>query len=86
MMSDSRFFQADGPFAYGQIAELVGGQLSDSARANELASETFDSARRALEDARSQGLRPASDSPLDTHEYVAHAFDMSEGLADRQEI
>jgi PAS domain S-box-containing protein len=52
-------------------------------RANELASETFDSARRALEDARSQGLRPASDSPLDTHEYVVHAFDMSEGLADR---
>jgi len=52
-------------------------------RANELASETFDSARRALEDARSQGLRPASDRPQDTHDYVAHAFEMSEGLAAR---
>src|SRR5215470_1500871 len=52
-------------------------------RANELAAETFDSARRALEDARSQGLRPASDSPLDTYEYVTHAFEMSEGLAAR---
>ena len=52
-------------------------------RANELASETFDSARRALEDARGQGLRPASESPLDTHDYVAHAFEMSEGLAAR---
>jgi PAS domain S-box-containing protein len=52
-------------------------------RANELASETFDSARRALEDARSQGLRPASESPLDTHDYVAHSFEISEGLAAR---
>src|SRR5215471_8735341 len=54
-------------------------------RANELASETFDSARRALEDAKTQGLRPASENPQDTYDYVVHAFEMSDGLASRIE-
>lgn len=33
-MSDKRFFQADGPFALGQIAELVGGRLASPDEAN----------------------------------------------------
>ena len=41
-MSDSRFFQADGPFALGQIAQLMGGELSRPERANELACDIAD--------------------------------------------
>ncbi len=52
-------------------------------RANELAREVFDSARHALVDAKAQGLRPNSDAPEDTHEYVKSAFEMSDGLASR---
>src|SRR5580704_6707967 len=52
-------------------------------RGNELAREVFDSARRALEDAKAQGLRPASDDEQGTHEYVAKAFEMSDGLTSR---
>ena len=52
-------------------------------RANELASEVFDSARHALEDAKAQGLRPASDDEQGIHEYVSKAFEMSDGLASR---
>jgi PAS domain S-box-containing protein len=52
-------------------------------RANELASEVFYSARHALEDAKAQGLRPASDDEQGIHEYVSKAFEMSDGLASR---
>jgi PAS domain S-box-containing protein len=52
-------------------------------RGNELAREVFDSARRALEDAKAQGLRPASDDEQGTHEYVAKAFEISDGLTSR---
>ena len=52
-------------------------------RANELASEVFESARHALEDAKAQGLRPASDDEQGIHEYVSKAFEMSDGLASR---
>jgi PAS domain S-box-containing protein len=52
-------------------------------RANELAREAFDSARHALEDAKAQGLRPASEDPQEIHDYVAHAFEISEGLTAR---
>jgi len=52
-------------------------------RANELAREAFDSARHALEDAKAQGLRPASEDPQEIHDYVAHAFEISEGLTSR---
>jgi len=52
-------------------------------RANELAREAFDSARHALEDAKAQGLRPASENPQEIHDYVAHAFEISEGLTAR---
>jgi PAS domain S-box-containing protein len=52
-------------------------------RANELAREVFDSARHALTDAKAQGLRPNSDDPADTHEYVKRAFELSDGLTSR---
>jgi PAS domain S-box-containing protein len=52
-------------------------------RANELAREAFDSARHALEDAKVQGLRPASEDPQEIHEYVANAFEINEGLTSR---
>ena len=52
-------------------------------RANELAREVFDSARHSLVDAKAQGLRPTSDDPQETHEYVKHAFEVSEGLTSR---
>ena len=52
-------------------------------RANELSSEVFESARHALEDAKAQGLRPASDDEQGIHEYVSKAFEMSDGLASR---
>src|SRR6185437_13191815 len=41
-MSDSRFFHADGPFAFGQIAQWVGAELSQPERANELVSDIAD--------------------------------------------
>ena len=52
-------------------------------RGRELTQEVFVSAQRALEDAKAQGLRPNSDDLQDTHDYVKHAFEMSEGLASR---
>src|SRR6201987_4592487 len=52
-------------------------------RANELAREAFDSARHALEDAKVQGLRPASEDAQEIHDYVAHAFEINEGLTSR---
>jgi PAS domain S-box-containing protein len=52
-------------------------------RANELSREVFDSARHALADAKTQGLRPNSDDPADTHDYVKSAFEMSDGLTSR---
>lgn len=52
-------------------------------RANELAHEVFDSAHQAVIDAKAQGLRPTSDDPAATHEYVKQAFEMSEGLNSR---
>ena len=35
-MSDSRFFQADGPFSLGRIAETVGAELAHPERAGEM--------------------------------------------------
>src|ERR1700688_3916492 len=52
-------------------------------RANELAREAFDSARHESGDAKPQGLRPASEVPQEIHDYVAHAFEISEGLTPR---
>jgi len=49
-------------------------------RASELAQQTFQQAKHALEDAKEAGLRPASNSPEDRHEYVKQAFESNEGL------
>jgi PAS domain S-box-containing protein len=49
-------------------------------RANELAQQTFEQAKHALEDAKEAGMRPASNSPEDRHEYVKQAFETNEGL------
>ncbi len=49
-------------------------------RATELAGETFESARQALEEAKAQGLRPSSEDAEATHNYVTHAFEISDTL------
>ncbi len=49
-------------------------------RATELAGETFESARQALEEAKAQGLRPSSEDAQATHNYVTHAFEISDTL------
>jgi PAS domain S-box-containing protein len=49
-------------------------------RAREIANQVFEQARRALTDAKRDGLRPASNDPEDIHDYVRHAFEIDEGL------
>jgi PAS domain S-box-containing protein len=49
-------------------------------RASDLANQVFVQARHALTDAAQQGLRPASDSPQEIHDFVRHAFEIDEGL------
>jgi PAS domain S-box-containing protein len=51
-----------------------------SLRANDLASQVFLQAQRALTDAGEQGLRPASDDPQEIHDFVRRAFEINEGL------
>src|SRR6516165_3700644 len=50
-------------------------------RAKDLAHETFESAKLALEDAGAKGMTPASDDPQETHDYVKRAFEINEALA-----
>jgi PAS domain S-box-containing protein len=49
-------------------------------RANDLATDVFLQAQRSLTDAGQQGMRPASDTPQEIHDYVRHAFEIDEGL------
>ena len=49
-------------------------------RASDLANQVFVQAQRALTEAAQQGLRPASDSPQEIHDFVRHAFEIDEGL------
>src|ERR1700674_1003520 len=49
-------------------------------RANDLAGQVFLQAQHALTDAGQQGLRPASDTPQEIHDYVRHAFEINDGL------
>jgi PAS domain S-box-containing protein len=49
-------------------------------RAREIANQVFEQARRALTDAKREGLRPASNDAEDIHDYVRHAFEIDEGL------
>jgi PAS domain S-box-containing protein len=49
-------------------------------RANELAREVFTAARQADEDAKTMGMRPASEDPQEIHDYVRKVFEISDAL------
>ena len=66
-----------GVFAAQLLDQLL---QATNKRAYDLASQVFKQAQRALSDASEQGLRPASDSPQEIHDYVRHAFEISDGL------
>jgi PAS domain S-box-containing protein len=66
-----------GVFAAQLLDQLL---QSTSKRANDIADQLFPQAQLAVTVAGEQGLRPVSDSPEDTRDYVRHAFEISEGL------
>jgi PAS domain S-box-containing protein len=66
-----------GVFAAQLLDQLL---QSTSKRANDIADQLFPQAQLAVSVAGDQGLRPASDSPEDTRDYVRRAFEISEGL------
>ena len=49
-------------------------------RAQEIAAQVFEEAKRALAEAAAQGLRPASNESTDVDAYVEKAFNRSEGM------
>ena len=49
-------------------------------RAQEIATQVFEEAKRALAEAAGRGLRPASNDPGDVDAYVEKAFNNSEGM------
>lgn len=49
-------------------------------RAGDVADQVFIQAKYALVEAAQQGLRPDSYAPKEVHDYVRHAFEISEGL------
>jgi PAS domain S-box-containing protein len=51
--------------------------------AKEMAQELFYAAKRSLEDAKTRGLRPASDDPQQIHDYVKDAFANGDELNSR---
>ena len=62
-------------------AQLLDQLLQDTyTRANDLAKQVFTQAKQALPEAAQKGYRPASDAPEEIHDYVRHAFEISEGL------
>jgi len=66
-----------GVFAAQLLDQLL---QATSDRARDLAVQVFLQAQHSLIDAGGQGLRPASDSPQEIHDYVRHAFEIDEGL------
>ena len=66
-----------GVFA-AQILDQV--LLETNTRVNDLSSQVFRQAKSAIKAAAELGLRPASDSPQEIHDYVRHAFEINEGL------
>ncbi|HVM74270.1 MAG TPA: hypothetical protein VMT75_01425, partial [Candidatus Saccharimonadales bacterium] len=50
-------------------------------RAHELARGIFDEASHAEADAKSMGLRPASDQPQEIHDFVRQVFQTSDALS-----
>jgi len=62
-------------------AQLLDQLLQDTdVRARDLATQVFRQAKQAVAEATQQGLRPGSDAPEEIHDYVRHAFEISEGL------
>ena len=66
-----------GVFAAQVLEQLL---QATNKRAEDLANEVFLQAKTALIEAKQQGLRPGSDAPDEIHDYVRHAFEISEGL------
>ena len=66
-----------GVFAAQLLDQLL---QSTNTRANDLALEVFRQAKHALTEAAQRGLRPGSYAPEEIHDYVRHAFEISEGL------
>src|SRR5215467_11194960 len=66
-----------GVFAAQLLEQLL---QATNTRAEDLASVVFLQAKHALTEAVQQGLRPGSDAPDEIHDYVRHAFEISEGL------
>ncbi|HXY25840.1 MAG TPA: ATP-binding protein [Candidatus Acidoferrum sp.] len=66
-----------GVFAAQLLDQLL---QATNKRVNDVADDVFRQAQRALADANEQGFRPASDSPQEIHDYVRHAFEISDGL------
>jgi PAS domain S-box-containing protein len=63
------------------VAQLVEQALLEiDKRTTDVTQQVFEQAQRALTDAAESGLRPASDDPQEIHDYVRHAFEVSENL------
>src|SRR6266849_1549507 len=63
------------------VAQLVEQALLEiDKRTTDVTQQVFEQAQRALTDAAESGLRPATDDPQDIHDYVRHAFEVSENL------
>lgn len=62
-------------------AQLLDQVLQETGRrTGDLANQVFRQAQTALTDAADKGLRPASDSPQDVHDYVRRSFEINGGL------
>ncbi len=66
-----------GVFAAQLLEQLL---EATNTRADDLGKQVFVQAKHALTEAGQQGLRPASDAPDEIHDFVRHAFEISDGL------
>jgi PAS domain S-box-containing protein len=63
------------------VAQLLDQVLQQTdKRAQEIASQVFAAAHRAILNAPNEGIRPESTSPQDVHDYVRHVFEIDESL------
>src|SRR5437660_4607308 len=66
-----------GVFAAQLLEQLL---QATNTRADDLGKSVFRHAKHALVEAGRQGLRPASDAPEEIHDFVRHAFEISDEL------
>ena len=66
-----------GVFAAQLLQQLL---QATNKRTEDLANEIFWQAKLALTEAAQKGLRPGSDAPEEIHDYVRHAFEISDSL------